>query len=114
MSAATLLNANDPAFNFDHQQSHFGMLITEAGAGASLNFSVFPYLIDPSFGDTEVQAGWSNTLHAQAHSDFIGLFPAPFGGSGVASLNDVALNPETSAWWQFSNFQLHYVANQLF
>jgi hypothetical protein len=39
------------------------------------------------------------------------LFPASYGGSGVANLNDIALTPENSAWWQFSNFQLHYDAN---
>ena len=108
MSGATLLNANDPWFNFDHQQAHNAMLV---GEGNSANFSVIPYLIDPAFGDTAVPAGWGNTLHTQAHQDYISLFPAPYGGSGPTNLNDVALTPEQSPWWQFSNFQLHYVTN---
>ena len=107
MSAATLLNASDPWFNFDHQQAHNAMLVNE---GNSTNFSTLPYLIEPNFGDTAVPAGWGNTLHTQAHQDYITLFPVPYGGSGPASLNDVALTPEPSAWWQFSNFQLHYIA----
>jgi hypothetical protein len=89
------------------------MFNTEEQIAGSLNFSVLPYLIDPAFGDTTVPTGWGNTLHTQAHADFISLFPAPYGGSAVASLNDIAVNPETNAWWQFSNFQLHYIANQL-
>ena len=114
MSAATLLNAADPAFSFEHRVAHQGMLITEAQQLSSLNFSGIPYWIDPAYGDTAVPTGWENTLHAQAHADFIGLFPAAYGGSGVASLNDVSLYPEPDAWWQFSNFQLHYIANQTF
>jgi hypothetical protein len=108
LPGSTLLNPNDQWFNFDHQQAHQAMWLKEPN---STNFSVLPYLIDPSFADTSVPAGWGNTLHAQAHADYIGLFPPPYGGSGLTSLNDVALAPEPSPWWQFSNFQLHYIAN---
>jgi len=110
MTVATLMNINDPSFNFDHRIAHEAMLIDEVG---SVNFSGIPYWLDPVFGDTAVPSGWENTLHAQAHADFLSLFPAPNGGSGMPSLNDVTLNDETSAWWQFSNFQLHYTASQL-
>lgn len=110
MSAATLMNANDPAFPFEHRMAHETMLI--AGGDSSTFFSGLPYYLDPAYGDTAVPAGWGNSLHAQAHADFISLFPAPYGGSGVASLNDVSLYSEAQAWWQFSNFQLHYVADQ--
>ena len=110
MSAATLLNSADPAFAFEHRMAHTTMLIA-SGAEAS-NFSGLPYYIDPAYGDTAVPAGWENSLHAQAHGDFISLFPAPYGGSGVASLNDVSLYSEAQAWWQFTNFQLHYTADQ--
>lgn len=94
--------------------AHQSMLITTAQKGASLNFSGIPYWIDPAYSDSAVPAGWGNSLHAQAHADFISLFPAPYGGSGVASLNDVALQPEPKTWEQFNNFQLHYIANQLY
>lgn len=111
MSAATLLNANDPAFNFEHRLTHEAMLA--AGGESSLKFSGLPYYLDPAFGDTAIPAGWGNSLHAQAHADFISLFPTAYGGSGVESLNDISLYPEPDAWWQFSNFQLHYVADQV-
>ena len=108
MSGATLLNASDPWFDFDHQQAHNVMFTSEAG---STNFSGLPYFIDPAYGDTAVPAGWGNTLHTQAHQDYISLFSAPYGGSDPANLNDLALTPEQSPWWQFSNFQLHYITN---
>jgi hypothetical protein len=111
MTAATLLWGNEPAFNFEHRKAHEAMLVA-SGPGSNF-FSSVPYWIDPPYGDTGVPAGWSNSLHAQAHADFIGLFPALYGGSGISSLNDVSLYPEPDAWWQFSNFQLHYTAAQV-
>lgn len=114
MTVATLLNANDPAFSFDHYNDHVAMIGTEARRASSLNFSGIPYWIDPPYGDTAVPAGNENSLHAQAHADFISLFPSPNGATSIDCLNDIALNSETSAWWQFSNFQLHFIANQLF
>jgi hypothetical protein len=114
MSLVALLNAKDPNFDFEHRMAHEGMFITEGEKSGSLNFSGIPYWIDPPIGDTAVPAGWGNTLHAQAHADFISLFPSPYGGSAIARLNDISLFPEPDAWWQFSNFQLHYVANQTF
>ena len=114
MSAATLLNPADPWFDFDHRKAHEAMFLTEAQKLSSLNFSSTPYWLDPSYNDTAVPAGWGNTLHAQAHADFIGLFPAAYGGSAIASLNDIALRPEAETWASFSNFQLHYIANQTF
>jgi hypothetical protein len=110
MSAATMLNANDPAFNFEHRMIHTTMLIA-SGPGVNF-FSSVPYWIDPSYGDTAIPAGWANSLHAQAHADFIGLFPALYGGSGLSALNDISLYDERGSWWQFSNFQLHYTAAQ--
>lgn len=107
MSAASLLFANEPAFNFEHRKAHEAMLSV---SGPVTQFSSVPFWIDPPFGDTNVPAGWANSLHAQAHADFISLFPTLFGGSGVSNLNDVSLYPEADAWWQFSNFQLHLSA----
>ena len=114
MSIVTLINPADPAFDFEHRKAHEAMLFTEAKKASSTNFSGYPYWLDPFFGDTAVPAGWGNTLHAQAHADFIGLFPAAGGGSGIASLNDIALRPEPEAWAEFSNYQLHFIANQTF
>lgn len=114
MSAATLLNPSDPAFAFDHRKAHEGMLITTAELASSSIFSGLPYWIDPPFGDTAVPSGWANTLHAVAHGDFIGLFEPPYGGTGRAGVNDIALQPEPLSWAQFNNFQLHYIANQTF
>ena len=111
MSAATLLNARDPAFDFEQRKAHEKMLTQQDSV--SPNFSGLPYWLDPAYGDTAVPAGWSNTLHAQAHQDFVTLFPAPFGGSAIASINDIALRPEAESWEAFSNFQLHYVAAQV-
>ena len=111
MTAATLLNASDPAFNFEHRMGHEAML--NAQGASAVSFSALPYFLDPAYGDEQVPAGWGNTLHTQAHADFISLFPAPYGGSGMANLNDVALTPEADPWWQFSNFQLHFIANQV-
>lgn len=111
MSAATLLNSADPAFDFEHRKAHETMLIRQAHV--STNFSGLPYWLDPAYGDTAVSAGWGNTLHAAAHRDFVQLFPAPFGGSAISSINDIALRPEAETWAQFSNFQLHYVAAQV-
>lgn len=110
MTVATLLNAADPAFDFEHRSAHRTMLQNE-GVEAG-QFSALPYLLDPNYGDRNIPAGWANTLHTQAHADFIGLFPAPYGNSPVG-LNDIALRSEPDAWWQFSNHQLHYIANQV-
>lgn len=108
MSAATLLNVRDPAFNFEHRMAHEAMLTAQAQV--SNTFSGAPYWLDPAYPDADVPAGWANSLHTQAHADFIGVFPAPYGGSGVVDLNDIALRPEPDAWWQFANWQLHYIA----
>jgi hypothetical protein len=110
VSAATMLNANDPAFNFDHRMIHTTMLIA-SGPGSNF-FSSVPYWIDPSYGDTAIPAGWANSMHAQAHDDFISLFPSLYGGSGISALNDISLYDVQDQWWQFSNFQLHYTAAQ--
>lgn len=112
MSAVTLMNAADPWFNFEHSQAHQRMLAKQVQV-SSPNFSSTPYWIDPPYGDTSVPAGWENTLHTAYHASFLDLFASSYGGSGVASLNDISLYPEPSAWWQFSNFQLHLEANQL-
>lgn len=114
MSAASLLNPNEPAFDFEHRMAHQAMFQSEAQRLGSLNFSLLPYWLDPAFSDTAVPAGWGNTLHAQAHADFLKLSPAAGGGSAIASINDIALRPEPESWAQFSNFQLHFVANQTF
>jgi hypothetical protein len=111
MSVATLLNVHDPAFDFEHRMAHEAMLTAQAGV--TPNFSGAPYWIDPAYGDAGVPAGWENSLHTQAHADFISLFPAPYGGSGVVDLNDISLRPAPDQWWQFSNWQLHYIANQV-
>lgn len=111
MSVATLLNMNDPAFDFEHRKAHEKMLLVSGQS--STNFSLQPYWLDPTFDDTAVPAGWGNTLHAKAHQDFVGLFPAAFGGSAIATINDLALRPEANAWAQFSNFQLHYIAERV-
>lgn len=113
MSAATLLNPNDPWFDFDHRKAHEAMLATILRKTNSSNFSGIPYWLDPKYGDTAVPAGWGNTLHAQAHADFDNLFPAQFGGTGKVDLNNIALNPEATAWEQFSNYRLHVIASQI-
>lgn len=89
------------------------MLLTEIAKRGSSNFSGLPYWIDPAFGDTDVPAGWANTLHAVAHGDFIGLFKPAYGGTGGQGVNDIALRPEPLSWAQFNNFQLHYISNQV-
>lgn len=109
MSIATLLNPDDPWFDFDHRKAHEAMLSL-----GSLNFSNIPYWIDPAYGDAAVPTGWGNTLHAKAHADFLGLSSPPSGGSAIASLNDIALRPEAETWASFSNFQLHFIASQSF
>ena len=108
MSAATLIGGVGSVFNFEHRMAHEKML---AASGPITYFSSVPFWIDPPFGDTELPSGWANSLHAQAHADFIGLFPQAYGGSGLANINDVTLYAQTDPWWQFSNFQLHYTAN---
>ena len=114
MSIATLINPDDPAFDFEHQKAHETMIFIENQKAGSTNSSGLPYWLDPAYGDTAIPAGWQNSLHTQAHADFIRLFPAPYGGSGIASLNDIALRPEPEAWARFANYQLHLVANQTF
>ena len=110
MSVATLLNVRDPAFDFEHRMAHEAMLTAQA---LKTNvFSGLPYWLDPAYGDPGVPAGWQNSLHSQAHADFISLFPSPYGGSTV-SLTGVSLEPHPDAWWEFNNHQLHYIANQV-
>ena len=108
MSGATLLNAGDPAFAFEHRRAHQTMLDEEARQGK--NFNTVPYWLDPEYGDQNIPAGWANTLHVQAHGDFISLFPPPYGGNTL-TLSDIALLPEVDPFWQFVNFQLHYQAS---
>ena len=109
MSAATLLNADDSAFQFEHRMAHEAMLTAQAPA--SINFSALPYYLDPEYPDRIIPAGWANTLHVQAHADFLSLSGNAIGGN-TSFLTDISLRPPTDPWWQFSNFQLHFIAAQ--
>jgi hypothetical protein len=108
MPIATLLNRNDPSFDFDHDQFHRRMFTAiPAGAGASAS----PYLLDPVIG-AAVPAGYWNFNHATAHSDFANAFPTITWPSNV-KLIDLNLSVGSQAWWMLSNRTLHDIANTM-
>ncbi|HEX3524234.1 MAG TPA: hypothetical protein VHT52_19360 [Stellaceae bacterium] len=106
MSVASLLDPSGPSFAFDHMQIHQNMY---QGTPASSGFSVLPYLLDP-IGDVQVPAGWWNSDHAQAHSDFASAFPA-IAWSSTVNINDINLSQGPDAWWALSNKIAHDLAN---
>lgn len=66
MPLATLLNPDDPIYDFEHMMAHrqyFAVLSRLS------NFSILPYLLDPAF-ETDMPAGAWNLNHQQAHNDF--------------------------------------------
>lgn len=105
MSIAALLNPADPAFAFDHDRLHREMFYaTKGGTGA------VQYLLDP-FSDINVEAGWWNTYHAQAHNDFASAHATIYWPSTVA-ISDLVQNQGAKEWWAFSNRHAHDLARQ--
>jgi hypothetical protein len=105
VSVASLLNPKGPDFSFDHDQLHQNMW-NALPAGA---YSAVPYNLYPVVG-AEIPAGWWNSDHAQAHSDFASAFPAITLPSTVA-INDINLSQGPDEWWALSNKVAHDIAN---
>ncbi|HEY2530279.1 MAG TPA: hypothetical protein VGJ20_20475 [Xanthobacteraceae bacterium] len=74
MPLAVLLNPDDPIFDFEHMMAHreyFAVMTRLA------NFSILPYLLDPSF-DMDQPAWWWNQRHQRAHDDFNNDLPSNY------------------------------------
>jgi hypothetical protein len=106
--------AGAAAWSFDHAQAHQQLLIAMAPL---TQFSTVPYLLDPDAGMSQ-QGGMWQTLHQQAHQDFIDALPSSYGSearglqtSQILLSLDVT-DPGQQAWWTFANHQEHYLANQ--
>jgi hypothetical protein len=72
MPAVILTNPDDPMFSFEHMMQHrqyFGIMGDHNKQGTLSQFSVLPYLLDPSFGTHLPAQSW-NLNHQQAHNDF--------------------------------------------
>lgn len=108
MPIATLLNRNDPSFDFDHDQMHRQMFTAQPAGTAR---SALPALLDPSIG-AAIPAGWWNFNHATAHSDFADAFPTITWPS-VVNLVDLNLSEGAQEWWLLSNRLLHNIANTM-
>jgi hypothetical protein len=66
MPLAVLLNPDDPIYSFEHMmqtRNYFAVM------ERLFNFSILPYLLDPST-DTAAPAGPWNLRHQQSHTDF--------------------------------------------
>lgn len=72
MPAVVLINPNDPMLDFEHMMQHrqyFAVMGNHAVQGNLNQFSVLPYVLDPS--QDKDKAAWSwNQRHQQAHDDF--------------------------------------------
>jgi hypothetical protein len=80
MPAAVLLNPDDPNFAFEHMMQHrtyFSVMGDHAVQGGLAQFSVLPYVLDPSQSPELPAQSW-NLNHRQAHNDFNGDLPANF------------------------------------
>jgi hypothetical protein len=106
LTIASLLDPSGPSFSFDHDQIHQNMY--QGIPAASTAFSALPYMLYP-FGDIQVAAGWWNSDHAQAHSDFASAFPA-IAWSSAVNINDINLSQGPDAWWALSNKVAHNIA----
>lgn len=104
MPVASFLNAEAPDYWFDHEQSHRNMI-----QGIADSSTVTVALLDPVL-DANVPAGWWDSFHAQLHRDFASAFPAVYWPS-VVSIADIDLSSGPTAWWAFSNKNLHDLAN---
>ena len=103
MSIASMLNPQGTGFAFDHNQLHREML----GAAPPSTDAI----LDQG-GDTQIPAGWWNSLHAQLHQDFAETFSAILWQS-VSPINDVALAEGADEWWAFANMNLHNTARSV-
>ena len=113
MAIVSLLNANDPAFAFEHMMHHRLLM----AAMAPLNrFSAVPYLLDPAI-DPQIPAGWFNLDHQQATLDASNALPQNYAGTlfGIPVGNlliDQDLSKEADlTWLTFANHQWHYTAD---
>jgi len=71
MPSATLLNRDDPIYDFEHMMAHreyFAIMGSNHPDGLS-GFSVLPYILDPSRNTQQPAWDW-NQLHQQSHDDF--------------------------------------------
>jgi hypothetical protein len=76
MPLATLLNSDDPIFDFEHMMQHrryfsvMGEHATNLNRGSLNQFSTIPYgALDPSWSTDQPAWMW-NKFHQQAHNDF--------------------------------------------
>lgn len=115
MPLATLINPDDPIFDFEHMMAHRNYFAIMAPLN---RFSILPYLLDPSRG-TDIRAGPWHLNHQQSHNDFNGSLPpywtAQSIGFGIPAnqiLVDSSLaEAESRTWWTFNNHQQHLIAN---
>jgi len=72
---ATLLNRDDPIYEFEHMMQHreYFAIMGSRDQGLS-GFSVLPYVLDPGIGTTSPAQNW-NQNHQQAHDDYNGDLP---------------------------------------
>lgn len=122
MTQATLLvKADDATFDFEHAMAHRALL---AAMFPLTQFSVLPYLLDPSY-DTQLPATKWHLNHQQAHTDSLTTLPAYFQGGApqqtpqrLGQYNNTILldsdlsNQDQLTWWTFANHREHYVATQ--
>lgn len=119
MPLCSLLNTDDPIFDFEHAMAHREVLAVMAPLS---NYSAIPYFIEPwplPFPPYPDPATDWRLDHQQAHNDFSsampGYFLAEHVGFGIPdnqNLLENDLNNEASrTWWTFANHQEHFIAS---
>ena len=106
MPATTLINIDDPNFNFDHAQEHVSL---DIAMGSPSEFNLARYLLDPAAGQDLAAGNWM-MVHQTAHFDAMGYY----GASPSVSLMDTDITQPSSSrsWWLFANLYEHLTLEQ--
>lgn len=119
MPLVTLLNIDDPLFDFEHAMAHREVLAVMAPLS---RYSAIPYFIEPwpqPFPPFPAPGTDWRQDHQQAHNDLTVALPGFWGADNIGfgipqsqNLIDNDLNnPGSRPWWTFTNHMEHYVAN---
>lgn len=117
MPLATLLNSNDPLYDWEHANAHREYLAVMSPLN---RFSGIPYFVEPLPSPPPSPADMWNLQHQHAHNDFSLSLPPDwqathvgFGIPGNQNLLETDWNrPESRTWTTFVNHQEHYVASE--
>lgn len=117
MPLATLMNFNDPIYDFEHAMAHRAYYAVMSPLS---DYSVLPYFIEPMPRTPPPPPATNWRLnHQQAHNDYRAAIPGYWGADSIGfgipqsqnMIDSSFTDPSDMPWWTFVNHQEHYTAN---